>query len=934
MFQTKIFSLFRQPFIWLVLFLCILYAGQTTAAAKVIWPAQSQSIEQVDFETIYVAHTTTARVLSISSNIDGNLTFSPCTQCPSYNTRVTHVSALTLNRNISGNALSPGDHILTIDIEEFGNRIQTQSSFSVINTAPIVKIVYPTSGQTLSSNHPQLLAAAVQSTKTIENSQTVGTFQWFVDGNPLGLADSSVPLPASLTDGAHVATVLFTDWHGNMSEDTIQFNVQSSAATPFAAHIISHSDNQLIELHPTMNHLPMIVTEFVLDAVFSHPITTNPIDIRVEWFSSHRGLIGQGARLSIPSDQALALFSHPGSHVVTAIVSNLNTGDVVTDSITLQVQLPDVNVVLTSPLDSMSLQQLTAQDIQWTFYDKHGPIINNPLVTTTSLIQNNVHVTSNRGGILRTPFLTPSSSLLLEGPQTLEVSTLNYSRAIISDAVQVTIGSNNPALNSSLSIVSPSSNITVATMHSDPILFTAEAFDNQGVDISSQVIWNAAFGQQFEFLFDPINAYFASPLNTVSATLYDFATNSPTTVFRKVLTTNSRPEISAVVEPVNTLLTDSTDTFLFKATAIVQDEEPFPPIFWNGNHGSEHRFSLAPGISSVNYALVFDQEDQTDAIRVDGSPNNPLNTTTCNSTGTNTQYEWIDAVHFNSGLTSIYGNFPAKPFSLNSISNAGYTDHGVVMNGYLYTGDNQVMFVPGFSGSPYNEHWSLWMDFNNDGTFSSDELLTFTSGSAPVETNFYIPNSLKPGYYRARVSMSYSTGGPGCGTHTWGETDDFVVGVASHITDPNVASPRSPSVPPTYCLSQGTHTQYEWIHSTTINGVTNLSNNNNGYHDLTLNPIPLNRGSNSLVLEPGFNGGTYNEYWSVSIDLNQDGILGQDEVVYQGNDTTAISTNFQVPNNASTGETRLRVTMSYGSSTPMCGDYTYGETEDYTVNIQ
>jgi len=75
----------------------------------------------------------------------------------------------------------------------------------------------------------------------------------------------------------------------------------------------------------------------------------------------------------------------------------------------------------------------------------------------------------------------------------------------------------------------------------------------------------------------------------------------------------------------------------------------------------------------------------------------------------------------------------------------------------------------------------------------------------------------------------------------------------------------------------------------------------------------------------------------VYIDYNQDGDFADSgELVGSVTCTaeaTTYSKSFTVPTNATGGNTRMRVVMSDNSSTSYCGSYSYGETEDYLVQV-
>ena len=142
---------------------------------------------------------------------------------------------------------------------------------------------------------------------------------------------------------------------------------------------------------------------------------------------------------------------------------------------------------------------------------------------------------------------------------------------------------------------------------------------------------------------------------------------------------------------------------------------------------------------------------------------------------------------------------------------------------------------------------------------------------------------------------------------------------------------------PAYCSAKGTNTQYEWISNIKLNTINNTSAANGGYADFTSISTTLNQGTAySVTCTPAFASTTYSEYFKVYIDYNQDKDFDDaGELVYTSAGTTvAVSGSFTVPSTATIGATRMRVIMKDGAIATPCEQYTYGETEDYTVNIQ
>ncbi|MDX1908652.1 MAG: GEVED domain-containing protein [Bacteroidia bacterium] len=144
-----------------------------------------------------------------------------------------------------------------------------------------------------------------------------------------------------------------------------------------------------------------------------------------------------------------------------------------------------------------------------------------------------------------------------------------------------------------------------------------------------------------------------------------------------------------------------------------------------------------------------------------------------------------------------------------------------------------------------------------------------------------------------------------------------------------------PSV--TYCTSQGNSTADEWLNRVRIGSIDNTSGNNGGYGNFTSLSTNLTRGvSASIILNPAWSGTAFREAYNVWIDYNQDGdFTDAGEAVYSRSRTTATQSTgtFTVPTTATLGATRMRVSMKYNANATSCEIFSFGEVEDYTVNI-
>lgn len=139
----------------------------------------------------------------------------------------------------------------------------------------------------------------------------------------------------------------------------------------------------------------------------------------------------------------------------------------------------------------------------------------------------------------------------------------------------------------------------------------------------------------------------------------------------------------------------------------------------------------------------------------------------------------------------------------------------------------------------------------------------------------------------------------------------------------------------TYCASKGNSVADEYIDYVSIGGITNTTGANGGYGDFTSLSGNLPYGSNTILFSAGFSGSAYTEYWKIWIDYNQNGTFEASELMVSGSSSSSatLSSTFTVPTSALTGATRMRVSMKYNAAQTACETFSYGEVEDYTVNI-
>ncbi len=142
-----------------------------------------------------------------------------------------------------------------------------------------------------------------------------------------------------------------------------------------------------------------------------------------------------------------------------------------------------------------------------------------------------------------------------------------------------------------------------------------------------------------------------------------------------------------------------------------------------------------------------------------------------------------------------------------------------------------------------------------------------------------------------------------------------------------------------YCTSSATTDSDEWISTVRVGAKTHNIAQSGGYDDQTANsPFYIIRGEcQNFNINVSYSGTEYAEYFGVWIDLNNDNDFDDagEEIIRT---TTAyplgIASNVFVPAGGFTGFSRMRVVMKYGSPANPCGNFTYGEVEDYSVFIE
>jgi hypothetical protein len=217
-----------------------------------------------------------------------------------------------------------------------------------------------------------------------------------------------------------------------------------------------------------------------------------------------------------------------------------------------------------------------------------------------------------------------------------------------------------------------------------------------------------------------------------------------------------------------------------------------------------------------------------------------------------------------------------------------------------------------------------YMDYTDDGCMN-----IFTAGQKTR-----MRAVLAPGGFRAPLLNSTACGAapqPSCfdGIQNGDETGVDCGGSCAPCAVPSGCL--------NYCASRGNSTVDEFIQSVTIGAYSNNSGNNNGYASFNTTASYQAGQSYTFTLVPGWSGTVYPEYFRIWADWNRNGVFTDaSELIYdQGSASTATTRtgSFTVPVGQSAGRVTFRVQMKYNAAPTSCETFSWGEVEDYCVDI-
>jgi hypothetical protein len=229
---------------------------------------------------------------------------------------------------------------------------------------------------------------------------------------------------------------------------------------------------------------------------------------------------------------------------------------------------------------------------------------------------------------------------------------------------------------------------------------------------------------------------------------------------------------------------------------------------------------------------------------------------------------------------------------------------------------------------------------SDNGTPSNPDDDTYTFSVAVNQTGV-----CGTGWYGGNTFGNYGTTTnfgpfPIGGTPTYiGFQDNINLTIGTSVTVPSPA-PCS-AVTPT-CVSLGNIPYKEWITAVQVSNMSNTSGKSN-YTDYSASKTAniVAGMPTAFALTAGYSFFPFDQYWRVWVDYNNDNLFTQNEQLYEGvlvrptNGTATKTLNFTaiIPATVSLGNTKMRISMSRSGFPQPCAPFTYGEVEDYGVNI-
>ncbi len=323
-------------------------------------------------------------------------------------------------------------------------------------------------------------------------------------------------------------------------------------------------------------------------------------------------------------------------------------------------------------------------------------------------------------------------------------------------------------------------------------------------------------------------------------------------------------------------------------------------------------------------AILFGDRAQLLNNGACGTVNGPCLPTSAGGTSEN---DFIDGVQLGSINNTNSG----------SITGPSYTNYAGTYSTNLERNGNYTVTVT--SGDYTPDHYAVWIDYDQDDVFEATEKLGDWQNTAIGASHafaFTVPNTASIGTTIMRVrGVYYNTGEPNptdpCFAYGYGETEDYGI---------TITSPGSGPCVPTSLVGTADGDFVDGVQLGSINNTGSGGIAGPSYQDYTSQSTTLLRGDEYTL---DVTSGDYTtDILGAWIDFNGNDAFETNELVGDAITASVFETQsfvFTVPTNAALGSAVMRVRCVYPdtgepTSADPCANFTWGETEDYTVIIE
>jgi len=139
------------------------------------------------------------------------------------------------------------------------------------------------------------------------------------------------------------------------------------------------------------------------------------------------------------------------------------------------------------------------------------------------------------------------------------------------------------------------------------------------------------------------------------------------------------------------------------------------------------------------------------------------------------------------------------------------------------------------------------------------------------------------------------------------------------------------------CTSASNYASDEWISNVTFNTINNTSAGSVGYQNFTSISTNVDLGGIYNLSVTCTQTDSWTEHCFAFFDWNHDcdfADSGESVDLGQVSTSASMNLNITIPTDALPGATRMRVSLKYNSNPTSCEAFSYGQVEDYTVNVQ